>query len=68
MAEITVTTAQARRLAHQLACVRDAESTFMATLSTLTLGTPVDGMTLVDINTDTGGLTFHVTHGGADAG
>ncbi len=62
MASLTVTPAQAQRLAHQLACVRDAESHFVATLSTLTLGTPVDGLRLADINTDDGTLTFHVAH------
>ena len=58
----TVTTAQAQRLAHQFAAMKDAESLFIATLSTLTLGTPVDGMVLSNINTDDGTLTFHVAH------
>ena len=61
MSILTVTPAQAQRLAHHLACIRDAESHFVAMLSTLTLGTPVDGTRLVDINTDTGALEFHVT-------
>jgi hypothetical protein len=47
--------------------VRDAESHFIATLSTLTLGTPVDGLRLADINTDDGTLTFHVAQGAPDA-
>jgi len=58
----TVTPAQAQRLAHQFAAMKDAESLFIATLSTLTLGTPVDGMVLSNINTDDGTLTFHVAH------
>jgi hypothetical protein len=63
---LTVTPAQAQKLAAALNVARDAQARAQDVLDTLTAGHPLDaGAVLADVNTDTGVLTFHVARGDA---
>lgn len=55
---ISLTPAQAQFLAQKLSAVRTAEEEFSSVLGLLCLGTGAKGEELVDLNTDTGVLTF----------
>jgi hypothetical protein len=58
---VSLTVEQAKFLAQKLSAVRAAEEEFSAVLGLLCLGTGAKEEELVDVNTDTGVLTFAST-------